>query len=225
MRDKKVKQRKKQEVDVLEAFEKSVYGTFSIVARSSESGLLGVAVASGSTSVGDRVPHAKPGVGAVATQAYTEIVYGTKGLELMDKGMLPKDVLERILKGDSGREFRQVAMMDAKGNKAFFTGKKVPEWSGESTGDNYIIIGNLLANARVVEIMSEAFEKSSGKLAWRLVEALRIASESGGDRRGERSAALVVVGERRVEVEVTVNEHGTPVKELARRLRVQFPSR
>lgn len=225
MRDKKGKQRKKQEVDVLKAFEESVYGTFSIVARSSESGLLGVAVASGSTSVGDRVPHAKPGVGAVATQAYTKIEYGTRGLELMEKGMLLKDVLDKILKGDSGKEFRQVAMIDAKGNKAFFTGRKVPEWSGESTGKDYIIIGNLLANAEVVDRMSEAFEKSSGELAWRLVEALRIASESGGDRRDERSAALVVVGERRVEVEIAVNEHGTPIKELARRLRVQFPTR
>lgn len=225
MRDKEDEQGRKKVVGFLQTFEKSVYGTFSIVARSSESGLLGVAVASGSMSVGDRVPHAKPGVGAVATQAYTEIAYGTKGLELMEKGMLPKDALDRILKGDSGREFRQVAMMDAKGNKAFFTGKTVPEWSGESTGNNYIIIGNLLANTRVVERMSEAFEKSSGKLAWRLVEALRMASESGGDRRGERSAALVVVGERRVEVEITVNEHGTPVKELARRLRAQLATR
>jgi uncharacterized Ntn-hydrolase superfamily protein len=225
MRDKEDEQGRKKVVGVLQTFEKSVYGTFSIVARSSESCLLGVAVASGSMSVGDRVPHAKPAVGAVATQAYSNIEYGTKGLELMKRGMLPRDALNRILMEDLEREYRQVAMMDAKGNKAVFTGGEVPEWRGELIGEDYIVIGNLLSGAEVVDRMSEVFESSSGDLAWRLVEALKVASESGGDRRGERSAALVVVGERRVEVEVIVNEHSTPIKELARRLRAQLTTR
>ena len=217
--------RKKQEISVVEPCEKHVSGTFSIVARSPESGLFGVAVASGSLSVGDRVPHAKPGVGVVATQAYTNVAYGTKGLELMGRGMLPREVLDRILKEDLGRESRQVAMVDAKGNKAVFTGRRVPRWCGESTGKDYIVIGNLLAGREVVDNMAEEFERSAGDLAWRIVRALEAASESGGDRRGERSAALLVAGARSVEVEVMVNEHSAPIKELNRRLGSHFRAR
>jgi uncharacterized Ntn-hydrolase superfamily protein len=222
---KRMYSRKTQEISVVEPFDKLVSGTFSIVARSPESGLFGVAVASGSLSVGDRVPHAKPGVGVVATQAYTNVAYGTKGLELMERGMLPREVLDRILKEDLGRESRQVAMVDVKGNKAVFTGRRVPEWYGESTGKNYIVIGNMLAGREVVDKMAKEFERSAGDLAWRMVRALKAASESGGDRRGERSAALLVVGARNVEVEVIVNEHSAPIKELNRRLGIHFRAR
>jgi len=153
---------KTQEKSVLRPCEEPVYGTFSIVARSSKFGLLGVAVASGSISVGNRVPHAKPGVGVVATQAYTNIAYGTKGLELMEGGTLPKEALDRILNEDSGRELRQVAMMDAEGNKAVFTGGRVPKWCRESSGKDYIAIGNLLARREVVDRMAEEFERIRG---------------------------------------------------------------
>lgn len=202
------------------SWEIPVLGTFSIVARSSEFGLLGVAVASGSTSVGSRVPHAKPGVGAVATQAYTNIAYGTKGLELMDKGVLPNDALDEILRTDSGREYRQVALMDAKGNKAAFTGRMVPELRGELIGKDYIVIGNLLSRRDLVSRMAEEFERSVGGLAWKMVRVLREASKSGGDRRGERSAALIVVNAISVETEIRVDNHKNPVKELSKRLKI-----
>lgn len=193
-------------------------GTYSIVTKSPDSGLLGIAVASGSTSVGDRVPHAKPGVGVVATQAYTNILYATKGLKLIEQGTSPREALDLILREDSGRELRQVAMMDTEGNKAVFTGRKVPEWYGNSIGKDYIVIGNLLAGEEVVNRMAEEFERSVGALIWRMVKGLETASESGGDRRGERSAAIIVVSARNVEVEIRVNKHRTPIKELCRRL-------
>lgn len=214
--------RLRQKISVLEAFKIPAIGTFSIVARSPESGLLGIAVASGSTSVGDRVPHAKPGVGVVATQAYTNVAYGTRGLELMKQGISPKEVLNRILREDSGRELRQVAMMDAEGNKTVFTGRKVPGWSGESISKDYIVIGNLLAGKEVISRMAEEFEQSAGGLALRMIKGLKMASESGGDRRGERSAALIVVSANSVEVEVRVNKHRTPIKELSRRLELHL---
>jgi len=100
---------------------KSSTGTFSILAISSDSRLIGVAVASGSTSAGDRVPHAKPRLGVIATQAYTNVAYGIKGLELLANGLSPKGVLDRLLMEDSGRELRQVAIMDFKRRKAVFT--------------------------------------------------------------------------------------------------------
>lgn len=209
---------RKQGIRGLELRKIPVFGTFSIVAKSPESGLLGVAVASGSMSVGNRVPHVKPGVGVVATQAYTNIAYGTSGLELMERGISPKKALDRILEEDPGRELRQVAMMDVEGNKAVFTGRKVPRWSGESIGKDYIVIGNFLVGEEVVSQMVEEFEQSTGGLALRMIKGLKMASESGGDRRGEQSAALIIVSVNGVEVEVRVNKHRTPIEELSRRL-------
>jgi uncharacterized Ntn-hydrolase superfamily protein len=194
-------------------------GTFSILAISADSRLMGVAVASGSTTVGDRVPHAKPGVGVLATQAFTNVDYGMKGLQLLTNGLLPREALDRLLMTDSRRELRQVAIMDFKRRRAIFTGAKVPYWCGEATGEDYVVIGNLLAGKDVVTRIAEEFERTSGDLALRMVRALEAGSESGGDRRGERSAALVVVCLEKVEVKIKVHKHECPIEELTRKLR------
>lgn len=191
-------------------------GTFSILAISPDSKLIGVAVASGSTSVGDRVPHAKPGVGVIATQAFTNVAYGIRGLELMTSGLSPKEALSKLLMEDSGRELRQVAIMDFKKRKVVFTGASVPDWHGEVMGKDYVVIGNLLAGKNVVLGIAEEFEKKSGELAWRMAKALKAGSESGGDRRGETSAALIVVDRKKVKVKIKVDEHKTPIEELIR---------
>lgn len=197
---------------------KSSLGTFSILAMSPDSRLMGVAVASGSTSVGDRVPHAKPGVGVIATQAYTNVAYGIKGLELLANGLSPKQTLDRLLMEDPRRELRQAAIMDFKRRKAVFTGVNAPEFRGEIVGESYVVIGNLLATKEVVKSMAEEFERSSGDLAWRMAKALKAGSECGGDRRGEKSAALIVISTEEVEVEIKVDEHVNPIGELFRRL-------
>ncbi len=197
---------------------KSSLGTFSILAISPDSRLMGVAVASGSTSVGDRVPHAKPGVGVIATQAYTNVAYGIRGLELLARGLSPEQTLDRLLMEDSGRELRQVAVMDFNGRKAVFTGVNAAEFRGEIVGDSYVVVGNLLAGKEVVKSMAEEFERSSGDLAWRMARALKAGSESGGDRRGEKSAALIVVSTEKLEVEIKVDKHANPIGELFRRL-------
>jgi len=199
---------------------KSRTGTFSILAISPDSKRMGVAVASGSTSVGDRVPHAKPRIGVIATQAYTNVSYGIRGLELMTQGLSPKEVLNRLLMEDLERELRQVAIMDFKKRKAVFTGAGVPEWHGEVTGENYVVIGNLLAGKNVVPNIAEEFERTSGDLAWMMTKALKAGSESGGDKRGERSAALIVVSREKVEVEIKVDEHKAPINELIRKLEI-----
>ena len=197
-------------------------GTFSILAISPNSKLMGVAVASGSTSVGDRVPHAKPGVGVIATQAYTNVAYGIKGLELLAKGLSPKEALNRLLMEDSGRELRQVAIMNFTKRKTVFTGASVPDWHGETSGENYVVIGNMLAGKNVVPSIAKEFEKTSGELALRMAKALKAGSESGGDKRGERSAALIVVGGEKVKVKIKVNEHKAPIEELIRKLEVRI---
>jgi len=193
-------------------------GTFSILAISPDSRLMGVAVASGSTSMADRVPHAKLGVGVIATQAYTNVAYGIKGLELLARGLSPEQTLDRLLMEDPRRELRQVAVMDFKRRKAVFTGIKVPEFRGEIVGEGYVVAGNLLAGKEVVSSMAREFENSSGDLAWRMARALKAGSEGGGDRRGETSAALIVVSTEKVEVETKVDKHANPFGELFRRL-------
>jgi uncharacterized Ntn-hydrolase superfamily protein len=196
----------------------SLTGTFSILAISPDYKLMGVAVASGSTSVGDRVSHARPGVGVVATQAYTNVAYGIKGLELLAKGLSPKEALGRLLIEDTERELRQVAIMDFKRRKAVFTGVKAPEFRGEIVGEDYVVVGNLLAGKEVVSSMAREFENSSGDLGWRMVRALKAGSESGGDRRGEKSAALIVVSTEKVEVKIKIHKHVNPIEELFPRL-------
>jgi len=181
---------------------------------------MGVAVASGSTSVGDRVPHARPGVGVIATQAYTNVAYGMKGLELLTKGLTPKEALGRLLMEDPERELRQVAIMDFKKRKVVFTGAKTPGFHGELVGENYILIGNLLTGKEVVNSMAKEFENSSGDLAQRLAMALKAGDESGGDKRGEKSAALIVVGTEKVKAEIKIDVHEKPIEELCRKLRL-----
>jgi uncharacterized Ntn-hydrolase superfamily protein len=200
--------------------EKRKTGTFSILAISPDSKLMGVAVASGSTSVGDRVPHASPGVGVIATQAYTNVAYGIKGLELLTKGLSPKEALDKLLLEDPERELRQVAIMDFQKRKAVLTGAKAPGFHGELLGENYVVIGNLLTGKEVVNSMAKEFEISSGDLAQRLAIALKAGNKSGGDKRGEKSAALIVVDTEKVEAEIKIDVHEKPIEELCRNLRI-----
>jgi uncharacterized Ntn-hydrolase superfamily protein len=194
-------------------------GTFSILAISQNSNLIGVATASGSTNVGDRVPHARPGIGVIATQAYTNVAYGIKGLKLLQKGLSPDETLSKLLMEDPGRSMRQVAIMDFKRRKAVFTGSDVPEYCAEFVGEDYIVIGNLLSTEDVVSSMAKEFENSNGSLALRMVNALQAGSKYGGDKRGERSAALIVVGDEKVEIEIKVDVHEQPIEELFCRLK------
>lgn len=193
-------------------------GTFSILALSENPKLIGVAVASGSIAVGSRVPHVKPGVGVVATQAYTNIAYGTEGLRLMKMGFWPKEALNKFLEEDSEREQRQVAIMDFAGRKAVFTGYKAPEWRGDIVGEGYVVIGNFLKNDGVLKSMALKFESSCGDLAFKLLDALKAGSISGGDKRGVKSAALIVADSRNVLLRLKVDMHENPVEELLHQL-------
>ncbi|MDH7477045.1 MAG: DUF1028 domain-containing protein [Candidatus Bathyarchaeota archaeon] len=196
-------------------------GTFTILAISPDSNLMGVATASGSTNVGDRVPHAKPGVGVIATQAYTNIAYGVKGLKLLEQGLSPEHALVKLLMEDSERNMRQVAIMDFKRRKAVFTGSNVPEFWAEVVGEDYIVVGNLLSTKNVVNSIAKEFEVSKGSLVLRMAKALQVGSKSGGDKRGERSAALMVISNEKVEIEIKVGMHAQPIEELLRLLKSQ----
>jgi len=199
--------------------------TFSIVAVDIEANEAGVAVESKFLAAGAVVPWARGGVGAVATQALADVTFGPRGLDLLAEGREPQAVLDRLLDGDPQREQRQVAVVDAAGRAASFTGKECFDWAGGRTGDGYACQGNILASPEVVAAMADAFEAAEGPLAERLVEALRAGQRAGGDRRGQEAAGLVVAkpgggygGNHDRFIDLRVDHHDQPIEELAKLL-------
>ena len=200
--------------------------TFSIVAVDSDAGEAGVAVQSKFLAAGAVVPWARGGVGAVATQAFAEVTFGVRGLDLLERGRSPEEALAELLEGDHGRESRQVGVVDMAGRAASFTGSECFEWAGGVTGDGFACQGNILAGESVVTGMAEAFTSTTGRpLAERLVEALRAGQAAGGDRRGQEAAALLVAkpgggygGNHDRYVDLRVDHHEEPIEELARLL-------
>jgi uncharacterized Ntn-hydrolase superfamily protein len=201
--------------------------TFSIVARDAETGELGVAVQSHWFSVGSIVSWAEAGVGAVATQSLVNESFGQRGIDLLKEGKMPQEALDQLLAGDEGRAFRQVAIIDNKGNVAANTGDKCIADAAHITGKNFSVQANMMLNKKVVPAMAEAFEKSEGPLAERMMAVLLAAQSAGGDIRGQQSAAILVVrGESTGKVwqdrliDLRVEDHPDAVDELARVLRV-----
>lgn len=202
--------------------------TFSIVARDAKTGEMGVAVQSHYFSVGPVVPWAEAGVGAVATQSLVLIDYGPSGLALMRNGLTAKQALDRMVAADSARDGRQVAMVDAHGNIAAWTGPKCIPDAGYHTGDQYSVQANLMANARVWPAMAKAYEAAKGDLAERMLQALEAAQAVGGDIRGRQSAAILIVKAKasgkpwmdRV-MDLRVEDSPEPIKELRRLVRLR----
>ncbi len=197
--------------------------TFSIVAFDPKTKDLGVAVESRFVAVGSVVPWAEAGVGAVATQSFANTAYGPRGLALLRKGVHPKDVIRRLTGKDGVAAQRQVGVVDARGRAASFTGEECFEWAGHVEGRDYACQGNILAGEAVVKGMARAFESSEGDLPVRLLAALRAGQRAGGDKRGQQSAALVVVrakggygGLNDRWIDVRVDDHPAPIEELTR---------
>ena len=205
--------------------------TFSIVAFDPLSGDLGVAVQSKFFGVGTVVPWAKANVGAVATQSYANITYGPEGLSLLEQSIHPKVALMQLTNSDNDNAYRQVSMIDASGRTSCFTGSRCNDWAGHIAGPNFAVQGNLLAGQTVVEGMAKAFETSSTlpgtELADWLMASLQAGQDAGGDRRGRQSAALLVVrahagyaGMNDRYIDLRVEDHKTPITELARLLEI-----
>jgi uncharacterized Ntn-hydrolase superfamily protein len=206
----------------------TVAHTFSIVARDSATGELGVAVQSHYFSVGPIVPWAEAGVGAVATQSLVLVDYGPHGLELMRSGMTARQALDSLVAADAHNEGRQVAMVDAKGTVAAYTGKNCIPDAGHRTGNQYSVQANLMANPTVWPAMAEAYEKAQGDLGERLLQALEAGQRAGGDIRGKQSAAILVVRAQSTGkpwkdwvYNLRVEDNEEPIKELRRLVRLQ----
>jgi uncharacterized Ntn-hydrolase superfamily protein len=197
--------------------------TYSIVARDPETGHMGVAVQSRYFSVGSVVPWAEAGIGAVATQSLANAAHGPDGLALMRRGLTAGQALAALIENDPGREVRQVAMVDARGNVAVHTGATCIAAAGHLRGDNVAVQANMAVDDSVWPAMKAGYEAASGDLAARLLAALEAAQAAGGDLRGQQSSALLVVSGERSEkwwegrlFDLRVEDHPQPIEELKR---------
>jgi len=201
-----------------------IVATYSIAACDLDLGQWGVATQSKFLAVGSVVPWAVPGVGAVATQAYANPRYGPEGLQLLAAGLSAAEVVARLTDADEGRADRQVGVVDARGGGATNTGSDCMDWAGGLAGPGFAAQGNILVGEETVAALATTFTATHGRpLAERLLECLSAAQAAGGDRRGQQSAALLVVeqdggyaGLSDSLVDLRVDDHPQPVVELAR---------
>jgi uncharacterized Ntn-hydrolase superfamily protein len=195
------------------------YSTFSICAVDQETGESGAAVTTRVPFVGRAVPWVRASVGAVATQAWTVVEYGTQGLDLMEQGLAPAAVLEQLLADDAGRESRQIGLIDMAGRTAAHTGEENGDWAGSRQGENYTVQANIMVGRQVVDAVANHFEATAGTgmpLAERLILALEAGQALGGDKRWGRlqSAAIRIAdpndpgrGGDHLSVSIDVGEH------------------
>jgi uncharacterized Ntn-hydrolase superfamily protein len=201
-----------------------VVATYSIAACDLEARQWGVAVQSKFLAVGSVVPWAEPEVGAIATQAYANPRYGPDGLALLRDGLAASEVVERLTAADTGRDERQLGVVDREGGSASWTGAECNDWAGHRSGDGYAAQGNILVGEETVAALATTFEANASlPLAQRLIECLASAQAAGGDRRGQQSASLLVVqrdggyaGLSDLLVDLRVDDHEHPIEELRR---------
>jgi uncharacterized Ntn-hydrolase superfamily protein len=192
--------------------------TWSIIALDNATGQIGIAVATRFFAVGARVPHIAPGIGGVATQALVNPYYGIDGVRLLREGKSPHEIVETLIAGDSGRESRQLHIMDAQGQIAAHTGRDCVDWCGHLKGENFSIAGNMLAGASVLDETAKAYlANESLPVARRLIAAMRAGEKAGGDQRGKQSAALLIhENEEWSALDLRVDDHTDPLAELER---------
>jgi len=202
-----------------------VLSTLSVVAADPAQHEIGVAVQSKFLAVGAVVPWAESGAGAIATQAWANTTFGPRALELLRRGERPEQIAQTLLAGDENADDRQFGIVAADGRAVTFTGARCIAWAGGIIGEHFAAQGNCLAGPGVVEAMATTFREHRGPLAYRLVAALAAGEREGGDKRGQQSAALLVLkpgggygafNDRYVDLRV--DDHVAPIDELARLL-------
>jgi uncharacterized Ntn-hydrolase superfamily protein len=198
--------------------------TYSIVGCDLRARQWGVAVQSKFLAVGALCPFAEAEVGAVATQSYVNPRYGPDGLALLREGLSAEEAVERLTSADEGRAQRQLGIVDSEGRAATYTGERCFDWAGGRTGEGYAAQGNILVGPETVDALAATFESNADSpLVERLIECLAAAQSAGGDRRGQQSAALIVVqkdagyaGRSDTLVDLRVDDHERPIEELHR---------
>ncbi|SED62029.1 Uncharacterized conserved protein, Ntn-hydrolase superfamily [Rhizobiales bacterium GAS191] len=192
--------------------------TWSIIARDTGTGEIGIAVATKFFAVGGRVPFLRAGLGGLATQALVNPLYGRRGLALLEAGVPAADVVRLLTEADAGRGVRQLHVMDKDGRFAAHTGAGCVEWAGHLTAKDCSCAGNMLAGPQVVAETVKAFEHNAAlPMAQRLIAAMKAGEAAGGDKRGKQSAALIVAStEEYSDLDLRVDDHADPLAELTR---------
>lgn len=197
--------------------------TYSIVARDLETGNLGVALQSHWFQAPSGAIWARPGVGAVATQALGEPSYGPLGLGLMESGATPQEALDQLLVRDDGRADRQISFVDASGRAAVHTGSSCIKEAGHIISDAFTVQANMMWRDTVWQAMATAFQASTGDFSGRLLAALDAAEAEGGDVRGRQSAGILIVRAEPTDepwrdtlMDIEVADHPRPLEELRR---------
>jgi len=201
--------------------------TYSIVAYDELTGEMGVAVQSHWFSVGTIVTWGEAGVGVIATQSFANPAFGPDGLALLKKGLTAQETVDELIKNDEGRDVRQLAIVDAKGNTAAYTGKNCLADAGQIVGEHHSVQANMMANDKIWAAMDKSYKNSDGELVDRLMIALEAAENAGGDVRGKQSAAILVVNAKPTgklwidrKVDLRIEDHPTPIKEMKRLIQV-----
>ena len=209
-------------------FSSPAHATFSIAAIDPDTGEAAVVVTTRVPFVGRAVPWVRAGVGAVATQSWTVVEYGRNGLDLLEKKIAPAEAIEQLLKDDTGREKRQLGIIDMQGRTASFTGKENGAWAGSRQGKNYTVQGNILVGPEVLDAVAAHLDSTAGSgmpLAERLILALEAGQAKGGDKRwgNFQSAAIRVAdpnnpgrGNDHISLAIDVGEHENPIAEMKR---------
>ncbi len=201
--------------------------TYSIVARDSVTGEMGVAVQSHWFSVGSLTIYGEAGVGVVATQSLVNPSYGPKGLALMKQGVLPQEALNQLLKADAGSMYRQVAFLNFNGEVASHTGDLCIAEAGHRNGKNFSVQANMMLNNTVWDVMANAFETTNGTLSERILAAMKAAQAEKGDIRGKQSAAILIVKPETTGnswedtvMDLRIEDHENPIEELERLMEI-----
>jgi uncharacterized Ntn-hydrolase superfamily protein len=196
--------------------------TWSIIARDAATGQIGIAVATRFFAVGARVPYIAAGTGGIATQALVNPYYGIDGLRLLRDGKPPGDIIATLIAADSGRDSRQVHIMDAEGRIAAHTGRDCVDWCGHLGGDGFSLAGNMLAGQEVLDETAKAYAANDDlPFGRRLIAAMRAGEAAGGDKRGKQSAALLIHdSDEWSALDLRVDDHADPIGELERLERV-----
>ncbi len=194
------------------------FNTFTVIGRCARTGRLGIGTATRSLAVGARVSHARAGLGAVAIMAIADARLGHMALRLLELGYKAPGVIDELVKGDPYSEYRQLGIIDADGFAAARTGKMNRDWAGHRVGDNFVVLGNYLTGAHLLEAMEKAFTADAGEdLEERLMRTIEAGRDAGGQHGGQQSAALLVVDDRPFAyVDLRVDVHAEPVGELRR---------
>jgi uncharacterized Ntn-hydrolase superfamily protein len=192
--------------------------TWSIIARDHATGQFGIAVATRFFAVGAHVPHIAARFGGIATQALVNPYYGIDGAKLLREGRAPEEIIKALTTADDGRESRQLHIMDAMGRIAAHTGRECVEWRGHIAGDGFSIAGNMLSGASVLDDTANAYIANARlPFAQRLIAAMLAGEAAGGDKRGKQSAALLIHGEEEwSDLDLRVDDHADPLRELER---------